>query len=149
MELSKNFTLEELIHSNTAIKKGINNDPNELQVSNLKRLVIKVLQPTRDFLGVVLISASGFRCHLLNTLIGGASGSQHEKGEADDLKSSNGNNKSIFDYIKDNLEFDQLIWEFGTDDNPAWVHVSIKEFGNRKQILKAIKVGGKTKYLKI
>lgn len=147
MKLSNNFTLQEMVHSHTANQKRIVNEPNEAQIENLRILCENVLQPLRDALGPIHIS-SGFRSVKLNTAIGGSSSSQHcaLNGAASDIDMGK-RNAEVFNYIKDNLEWDQLIWEFGTDENPSWVHVSYNEGHNRKQILKAIKQGGKTKYI--
>lgn len=147
MKLSKNFTLQEMVHSYTAVKKGILNEPSKAQIGNIRTLCDKVLQPLRDALGPIHIS-SGFRSVELNRAIGGSSSSQHcaLKGAASDIDLGQ-RNAEVFNYIKDNLEWDQLIWEFGDDKNPSWVHVSYNEGNNRKQILKAIKENGKTKYI--
>jgi len=147
MKLSKNFTLQEMVHSYTAVKKGLLNEPNEAQIENLRILCENVLQPLRDALGPIYIS-SGFRSVELNTAIGGSSSSQHcaLKGAASDIDMGK-RNAEVFNYIKDHLVWDQMIWEFGDDENPSWVHVSYNEGHNRKQILKAIKQGGKTKYI--
>lgn len=147
MKLSKNFTLQEMVHSYTAVKKGLLNEPNEAQIENLRILCENVLQPLRDALGPIYIS-SGFRSVELNTAIGGSSSSQHcaLKGAASDIDVGK-RNAEVFNYIKDHLVWDQMIWEFGDDENPSWVHVSYNEGHNRKQILKAIKQGGKTKYI--
>lgn len=148
MKLSKNFSLSEMTRSSTATKKGIDNAPNSSQIENLRILCDNVLQPLRDALGPITIS-SGFRSVKLNTAIGGSSSSQHcaLKGAAGDIDLGS-RNAEVFNYIKDNLVWDQLIWEFGdTDKNPSWVHVSFNKDNNRKQILKAIKQNGKTKYI--
>jgi len=147
MKLSKNFTLQEMVHSYTAVKKGILNEPNKAQIGNIRTLCDKVLQPLRDALGPIHIS-SGFRSVELNRAIGGSSSSQHcaLKGAASDIDMGK-RNAEVFNYIKDNLEWDQLIWEFGDNNNPPWVNVSYNEGNNRKQILKAIKENGKTKYI--
>ena len=147
MKLSKNFTLQEMVHSYTAVKKGLLNEPNEAQIENLRILCENVLQPLRDALGPIYIS-SGFRSVELNTAIGGSSSSQHcaLKGAASDIDMGK-RNAEVFNYIKDHLVWDQMIWEFGDDENPSWVHVSYNEGHNRKQILKAIKQGGRTKYI--
>lgn len=147
MKLSKNFTLQEMVHSYTAVKKGLLNEPNEAQIENIRILCENVLQPLRDALGPIYIS-SGFRSVELNRAIGGSSSSQHcaLKGAASDIDIGK-RNAEVFNYIKENLEWDQMIWEFGDDENPSWVHVSYNEGHNRKQILKAIKQGGKTKYI--
>lgn len=147
MKLSNNFSLAEMTRSSTAVKKRILNEPNEAQIENLRILCENVLQPLRDALGPIHIS-SGFRSVELNTAIGGSSSSQHcaLKGAASDIDMGK-RNAEVFNYIKDHLIWDQLIWEFGDDNNPSWVHVSYNEGHNRKQILKAIKQGGRTKYL--
>ena len=147
MKLSKNFTLQEMVHSYTAVKKGLLNEPNEAQIENLRILCENVLQPLRDALGPIYIS-SGFRSVELNTAIGGSSSSQHcaLKGAASDIDMGK-RNAEVFNYIKDHLVWDQMIWEFGDDENPSWVHVSYNEGNNRKQILKAIKQGGRTRYI--
>ena len=147
MKLSKNFTLQEMVHSYTAVKKGILNEPNKAQIGNIRTLCDKVLQPLRDALGPIHIS-SGFRSVELNRAIGGSSSSQHcaLKGAASDIDMGK-RNAEVFNHIKDNLEWDQLIWVFGDNNNPSWVHVSYNEGNNRKQILKAIKENGKTKYI--
>jgi hypothetical protein len=142
MNLSENFTLAELIRTST----GLDNTPNEAQIENLRLLCVNVLQPARDALGVIKIT-SGFRAPAVNAKIGGAPSSQHVKGQAADLMMSGGQ-KKLLDWIIANLEFDQIISEFpDKNGNPAWVHVSFAEGKNRMQKLKAIKSGGKTKYV--
>ncbi len=143
--LSRNFSLQEFIHSQTASNLGIDNTPDEIQVDSLQSLCMNVLQEARDVCGPIFIS-SGFRCEELNTRMGGSKTSQHMKGEAADLGSKD--NAFLFKHIKKNLLFDQLIWEFGDKDQPQWVHVSYNPYGkNRKEVLKAFKgEDGKTKY---
>lgn len=142
MQLSENFSLEELIRTST----GLDNTPNEEQIENLRQLVINVLQPAREALGSIRIT-SGFRAPEVNAKIGGAPSSQHTKGEAADLMMSGGQ-KRLLDWIIANVEFDQVISEFpDKNGNPAWVHVSYRKGNNRKQKLKAIKSNGKTKYV--
>lgn len=147
MMLSKNFSLAEMTRSTTATKKRIENVPNDAQIESMRELCVKVLQPLRDSLGPVNIS-SGFRSQKLNVAIGGSTTSQHcaLRGAAADIDMDS-RNAEVFNYIKDNIIYDQLIWEFGDDNNPSWVHVSYHYGHNRKQILKAIKHNGKTKYL--
>lgn len=147
MQLSKDFTLEQFTKSATAIRKGINNTPTEQQAKALRYLSQTVLQPAHDA-GISFFISSGFRCLNLNTALGSKSNSQHPKGEAADLD-SNGNesNSELFNFIAENCVFDQLIWEFGTDDQPDWVHVSAKPEGNRMQKLQSVKRNGKTVYL--
>lgn len=150
MQLSKNLSLAEVIRSETAKRKGVSNMPTDAHIANFKLLAEKVFQPIRDHFGVPIHISSGYRSAALNKAIGGAASSQHCTGEAIDIDmdGTSVTNAQIFNYIKDNLEFDQLIWEFGTDTNPDWVHVSYESTGKqRKQILKAIKSGGATKYL--
>ena len=139
MRLSKNFTLPEIIHSNTAKRLGINNAPNKEHLKNMQVLVRDLIQPMRDVLGPIRIS-SGYRNPELNRAIGGSSKSQHCKGEALDLQYwSKGKmcNKEIYDWvIKSEIEFDQMINEF----DYSWIHISLKSNGkNRKQILEAYK----------
>ena len=150
MKLSKNLSLNEVIKSNTATRKGIDNSPNNDHLESLEDVAKDIFQPLRDDLGVIYVS-SGYRSDALNKAIGGSRKSQHSKGEALDLDNDNKNkaatNTEIFNYIKDNLDFDQLIWEFGTDEKPDWVHVSYTtKRPNRNQILKAYRQSGKTKY---
>lgn len=149
MQVSKHLSLAELTHSETAIKLGIVNQPNQLQLSNLIRLAEKVFEPTREHFKVPIHISSGYRIMNLNQAVKGSITSQHCSGEAIDIDQKGGKvtNKMIFDYIKDNLKFDQLIYEFGTKDNPDWVHVSYTD-KNRNQVLRAKKVNGKTIYEK-
>lgn len=150
MQLSKNLSLAEMIRSESAKRAGINNMPTKEHLESMKILAEKIFQPIRDHFKVPIHISSGYRSRALNASIKGASkNSQHALGQALDLDMDGTEitNKQVFDYIKDNLEFDQLIWEFGTDNNPAWVHVSFNSKGRqRKQILKATKKNGKTVY---
>ena len=145
MKLSKNLTLAEVTKSHTAIKYGISNKPTGEHLSNLIEIANKVFQPVRDHFQKPIVVSSGYRSKALNDIIGGASGSQHSKGEAMDLDGSV-DNYQIFNYIMDNLEFDQLIWEFGTEENPDWVHVSYKKENNRGEVLRAVRQNGKAVY---
>lgn len=161
MQLSKNLSLAEVTRSETAKRKGISNMPTPEHIENFKNLAENVFQPIRDHFGCPIHISSGYRSEALNKAIGGAgkvingkyvASSQHCHGEAIDIdmdgSASGVTNKQVFDYIKDNLNFDQLIWEFGTDANPDWVHVSFDSSGKqRKQILKAVKKGSATSYL--
>lgn len=129
----KYFTLDELAHSNVARTKRIDNTPNEQQKKALVALVDNVLDPLRDLFGKPVLVSSGFRSNDLNRAVGGAATSQHMKGEAADIYTgTKEGNKKLFELIRDNLPFDQLIDE----KDFSWVHVSFKESGNRKQILK-------------
>jgi len=145
MKLSKNLTLDEATKSATAIKNGISNKPSGEHLSNLIQIATKIFQPVRDHFQKPIIVSSGYRSKALNDLIGGASGSQHSKGEALDLDGSV-ENFLIFEFIKNNLEFDQLIWEFGDDENPDWVHVSYKTENNRGEVLQAVRQNGRVIY---
>lgn len=150
MMLSKNLSLKEVTKSSTAIKLGISNHPGPNELLALKEIAQNVFQPLRDYYDKPIGISSGFRSKELNTELKGAKNSQHCKGEALDLDADIYGgipNMAIFAYIKDNLEFDQLIWEFGTDLEPDWVHVSYRHVNNRKQVLRAIKENGKTKYI--
>jgi hypothetical protein len=152
MKISEHLSLAEVTRSETAKRKGVSNMPTEAHLANFKLLAEKVFEPIRNHFGSPINISSGYRSEALNKAVGGSRSSQHCSGEAIDIDmdgSANGvTNKMVFDYIKDNLEFDQLIWEFGTSSNPAWVHVSYESTGKqRKQMLKAVKSGGKTRYV--
>ena len=142
MKISKNFTLQEFLVTNT----GLNNQLTSDALANIEYLVQKLLQPLRDAYGKPIRITSGYRSVEVNKAVGGSTTSQHMKGQAVDIVADD--NKALFDLIKSNFDFDQLIWECGTDKQPAWVHVSIKKTGNRKQIMRAIKNKlGKTLYV--
>ena len=151
MKLSAHLDLAEVTRSETAKRKGISNMPTPEHLENFKKLAENIFEPIRKHFGVPIMISSGYRSKALNTAIGGSLTSQHCTGEAIDIDmdgTSNGvTNKMVFEFIKSNLNFDQLIWEFGTKDAPDWVHVSFESTGKqRKQILRAIKSGGKTAY---
>lgn len=150
--ISKNITYNEAIFSNTAKRKGIENKPNDEHISAMMSIADMVFQPLRSYVGGPIKITSFFRSPKLNQAIGGSSSSQHCKGQAMDLDDVYGHktNAEMFMYIKENLDFDQLIWEFGDDKNPAWVHVSyVDKQENRNRCLKAYKEKGKTKYMVI
>jgi hypothetical protein len=153
MKLSKNLSLKEATKSITAIRHGIDNTPEEYEISNLEAIADCVFQPLRDHFGVPIAITSGYRSKELNRKIGGSSTSQHMVGEALDLDAhiyGKISNYDIFKYIYTRLNYDQLIWEFGDDEEPAWVHVSYKRIGeNRNRTLKAVKENGKTTYILI
>jgi hypothetical protein len=149
MQLSKNLSLAEVTRSETAKRKGISNMPTPEHIENFKKLATNIFQPIREHFDKPIFISSGYRSAELNKAIGGSLSSQHCSGEAIDIDMDGTDitNKQIFDYIKDNLTFDQLIWEFGTNSNPDWVHVSFAaNRSQRKQILVAKKVDGKTVY---
>lgn len=150
MQLSKHLSLAEIMRSESAKRLGINNMPTPQHIENFKKLAEKVFEPIREHFKIPIIISSGYRSQALNAAIPGSSvTSQHSKGEAIDIDMDGTSitNKQIFDYIKTNLQFDQLIWEHGNINNPDWVHVSYSGDGKqRKQILKASKLGSKTIY---
>lgn len=151
MKISKYLTLTEVTKSETAIRKGIDNTPDKEHLENIKYTAENIFDPVREFIGGPLFASSFYRSPQLNSAIGGSKTSQHSKGEAVDMDCDRygvSNNKAVFDYIKDNLPFDQLIWEFGDRTNPAWVHASIKKTKNRHEVLRAYKaVDGETRYI--
>ena len=149
MQLSKNLSLAEVLRSESAKRNGISNTPTKEHLANLTSIALNVFQPIRDNFLVPIHISSGYRSLALNKAVGGSNTSQHSKGQAldIDMDGTKITNKQIFDFIKDNIEFDQLIWEFGTDKNPDWVHVSYAKGKNRKQILKAVRRNGKTSYI--
>ena len=141
MNLSAHVTLKEFQASGLATLRNLNNEMNESQIASAKLLCENVFEPLRIHLNTPIQISSGFRSMQINKMIGGSATSQHTKGEAMDIKID----AKGFNFIKDKLDFDQLIWEFGNDENPSWVHV-IFSSKNRKQVLKATKKNGKTIY---
>ena len=145
MKISEHLELSELTRSESAKRNGISNMPTPEHIENFKILATKVFEPIREHFGVPIRISSGYRSAELNKCIGGSTTSQHSTGEAIDIDQDGTSitNKQVFDYIKDNLAFDQLINEF----NYAWVHVSYKANGKQRgEILEAYKVGPLTKY---
>lgn len=148
MKLTENFSLHEMTYSVTAVKRGLSNNPTPEHLENLKTLCEKVLEPVREIMDCPIKITSGYRSGQLNAYIGGAASSQHMFGQAVDIDLGE-KNAELYNAIVSNLEFDQIIWEFGNDSNPDWVHVSYAEGKNRKKCLKAVKQNGKTVYLDI
>jgi len=148
IRLSKNLMLTEMTRSENAKRRGISNQATKEHIENMKILAEKVFQPIRDHFKVPIRISSGYRSRELNAIIGGSQTSQHSEGKAIDIDMDGTKitNKQIFDFIRQNLEWDQLIWEFGTKSNPDWVHVSFNLGKNRKQVLEAYKQNGKTFY---
>lgn len=151
MKISKYVDISEVTSSDTAKRRGIDNSPTPEHLENLKVTCIEVFDKVREHFGVPIYISSGYRSAALNKAIGGSATSDHNNGKALDLdqdgKGNGVTNRQVFDYIKDNLEFDQLIWEFGSSQNPDWVHVGYRKGANRKQILRAIRnASGKTTY---
>lgn len=141
MKLSKNLSLREAIKSNTATRLGIPNIPEDWEIDNLRAIAENIFQPIRDHFGVPIGVSSGYRSKALNKAVGGSKYSQHMIGEALDIDADiygKVTNAEIFNFVKNNLEWDQMIWEFGNDEEPDWVHISYKAVGgNRKQIRRA------------
>ena len=149
MKLTENFSLNELTKSQTAERKGIDNNPSAEHQENLKSLCEMILQPIRDHFGQVVSVSSGYRSPELCVAIGSSTQSQHAKGQASDFEIFGVSNKELADYIDQNLDYDQLILEYwkGEDEpNSGWVHCSYTNGNNRKQYLRAYKENGSTKY---
>ena len=147
--ISKHISDKEGVYSNTALRRGIDNVPNEEQLANMKLLADKIFEPLRLWAGGPIKINSFFRSPELNKAIGGSKTSQHCKGQAMDIDDTFGvvSNADMYTWIKHHLDFDQMIWEFGDDNNPNWVHVSyVSKDKNRNRCLKAYKENGKTRY---
>ena len=150
--ISKHISYKESVYSRTATRRGIDNSPNKDQMINMEVVADEVFEPLRSWVGGPIKINSFFRSPELNKAIGGSTKSQHCQGQAIDLDDTYGRatNAEMYGFIKKYLEFDQMIWEFGDDDNPDWVHVSyVSEKENRNRCLKAYKEKGKTKYMVI
>ena len=149
MNLTKNFTLSEMTKSETALRQGMANDPSQTEIDNLRTLCEKVLQPVRDHYGKGVKVNSGFRHPLVNAKVGGSTTSDHCKGMAADIEIPGVANADLAQWIKDNLQFRQLILEFYTPGVPdsGWVHVSYDPNDLKNQVLTATKQNGKTVYL--
>tara|TARA_R110001606_G_scaffold68504_1_gene156254 strand:- start:1511 stop:1981 length:471 start_codon:yes stop_codon:yes gene_type:complete len=143
LKLSKNLNLAEVTRSETAKRRKIDNAPTDEHIENLRILAANIFQPMRDHFGKPIYISSGYRSEALNKAIKGSKTSQHCKGEAIDIDNDNANNgvtnRDIFEFIRDNLKFDQLINEFPVKGEPSWVHVSYSKTQQRNQILKAYK----------
>ena len=151
-KISKHISYKEGVYSTTALRRNIANNPNKEQLNNMKLIAEKIFEPLRVWVGGPIKINSFFRGADLNKAIGGSTRSQHMKGQAMDIDDTFGHktNAEMYHYIKDNLDFDQMIWEFGDDDNPNWVHISyVSKEENRNRCLKAYKKEGKTKYMVI
>ena len=149
MSISKHISYKEGVYSRTATRLGIKNNPNAEQMKNMIAIAEEVFEPLRAYVGGPIKINSFFRSPELNKAIGGSTKSQHCHGQAIDLDDTFGRctNAEMFEFIKEHLDFDQIIWEFGDDDNPDWVHVSyVSPDQNRKRCLKAYKEKGKTNY---
>ena len=147
--ISKHISYKEATRSNTAIRRGIENIPDVEELENMKLIAEKVFDPLRKWVGGPIKINSFYRSPELNVAIGGSKKSQHCHGQAIDIDDTYGHrsNASMFKHIRYNMDYDQIIWEFGDEKNPAWVHVSyVSEEKNRHRCLQAYKENGKTKY---
>ena len=147
--ISKHISYKEAVYSRTAQRRDIYNHPENDQADNMRLIAEQVFEPLRSWVGGPIKINSFFRSPELNTAIGGSTKSQHCQGQAIDLDDTFGRatNAEMYEFIKENLDFDQMIWEFGDNDNPDWVHVSyVSEDKNRNRCLKAYKQHNKTKY---
>jgi len=151
MKLSKNLSLDEVIYSQTALRRDIDNTPTEEHIKNLKYVAEKIFQPIREHFGVPIYVSSGYRSKDLNEAIGGSPRSFHSHGMALDLDQDGRNkgvsNADVFYFIKNNLQFTELIWEFGNENNPNWVHVAIAPGREEEKNTKiAQKINNRTTY---
>ena len=150
--ISEHISEKEATKSITAIRLGIANSPNGTALANMKVLAEKIFEPLRKFVGGPIKINSMFRSEALNKALGGSNRSQHCQGNAMDLDDIYGHktNKEMFEFVKDNLDFDQMIYEFGNEENPDWLHISyVDKEKNRNKILKAVRDKGKTIYIDI
>ena len=149
MRISKHISYKEGVRSNTATRLGIDNTPGDYELGNMELIAERIFEPLRAWVGGPVKINSFYRNKELNLAIGGSQRSQHCQGRAIDLDDTFGykTNAEMFNWIKENLNFDQLIWEFGSDSNPDWVHMSyVSEDQNRNRCLRALKKNGKTVY---
>ena len=147
--ISKHISYKEATRSLTAIRLGLENKPNEYELSNMIGVAENIFEPLREWVNDPIKVNSFFRSVELNKAIGGSSRSQHCQGRAIDIDDTYGHatNAEMFNWVKENLNFDQMIWEFGDDENPDWVHISwVSEDQNRNRCLRAERVNGKTTY---
>ena len=151
-KISKHISYKEAVKSNTAMRLNIDNTPGAYEITNMNGIAHNIFEPLREWVGGPIKINSFFRCVELNKAIGGSSKSQHCQGRAIDIDDTYGKmtNAEMYHWIKENLDFDQMIWEFGNDDNPDWVHISyVSPEDNRNRCLKAYRENGKTKYMVI
>ena len=149
-KISKHISYKEGTYSQTALRRGLDNTPNEEQLKCMKEVAENLFEPLREWVGGHIKINSFFRGEPVNTAIGGSKYSQHMKGQAIDIDDTfrHKTNAEMYHYIKDNLDFDQMIWEFGDDKNPNWVHISwVSHRPNRKKLTIAKRINGKTKYV--
>ena len=150
MGISKHVSYKEGVHSATALRKGFDNEPNNDQLMCMINIAEDIFEPLRKWVGGPIKVNSFYRSKKVNTAIGGSRTSQHMKGQAMDIDDTFGHktNAEMYHYIKDNLDFDQMVWEFGTDENPNWIHVSyVTHRANRHKLTVAYKdENGRTRY---
>jgi len=149
LKISDHITYAEATKSQVAVRYNLKNVPNQEQLENMTLTAEKIFEPVREFFNYPIAVTSFFRAPAVNPAAGGARNSQHSTGQAMDIDADvlgKITNKQVFDYIRENLEFDQLIWEFGDENQPDWVHVSYNKVVNRRQILRSLKQNYKTIY---
>jgi len=149
LKISDHITYAEATKSQVAVRYNLKNVPNQEQLENMTLTAEKIFEPVREFFNYPIAVTSFFRAPAVNAAAGGARNSQHSTGQAMDIDADvlgKITNKQVFDYIRENLEFDQLIWEFGDENQPDWVHVSYNKVVNRRQILRSLKQNYKTIY---
>ena len=147
--ISEHISYKEGVYSTTALRRGIDNTPNDEQLNNMELIAEEIFEPLRTYVGGPIKINSFFRSPELNKAIGGSTTSQHCKGQAMDIDDTYGRmtNAEMYHWINENLDFDQMIWEFGADENPNWVHISyVSHRPNRKKLTIAYKENGRTKY---
>ena len=148
--ISKHISYHEGTYSQTGVRRNLDNTPDDDQLKRMEEVAKNLFEPLREWVGGPIKINSFFRGEPVNTAIGGSRKSQHMKGQAIDIDDTFGHktNAEMYHYVKDNLDFDQLIWEFGTDKNPNWLHISwVSHRPNRKKLTVAKKVNGRTKYI--
>jgi len=148
--ISPHISYAEAVKSQTAVRRGIDNTPSADHLKNMEQVALVCFEPLRAVWGRPIAITSFYRCPALNRAIKGSKYSQHCKGEAIDLDGDvygKPTNVEIFYWLKDNVAFDQLIWEFGTTTSPAWVHVSHRKDNNRRQVLRALHEDDVTRYI--
>ena len=148
--ISKHISYHEGTYSQTGVRRDLDNTPDDKQLKRMEEVAENLFEPLREWAGGPIKINSFFRGEPVNTAIGGSRKSQHMKGQAIDIDDTFGHktNAEMYHYVKDNLDFDQLIWEFGTDKNPNWLHISwVSHRPNRKKLTVAKKVNGKTRYI--
>ena len=147
--ISEHISYKEATYSSTALRRGLDNTPNDEQLKCMEEVAENVFEPLRKWVGGPIKINSFFRGKPVNTAIGGSKSSQHMKGQAMDIDDTfkHKTNAEMYYYVKENLDFDQMIWEFGDDENPNWVHISyVSHRQNRKRLTVAFKKNGRTRY---